>query len=102
MCIYFVVETIALLLVILSYKKNTKVQYFVLGIICILWAFVFGLRGYNVGNDTSGYVSFFDGSHVSGIGYGNIYFPGDTIELPFVYYARIVNLFSGSPTFFSS
>ena len=100
MCIYFVVEVIMLFLVLISYRKSTKVNNTLFAFSCFLWVIVFGLRGYNVGNDTSGYAAFFDGSNTSGLGYGTVDSPGETIEIGFVIFSQIIHFFSSSPTFF--
>lgn len=100
MCIYFVIDLTIFILILISYGKSKKIKEVLLAISCVLWCMVFGLRGYDVGNDTPGYAAFFDGSNSPGVGYGTVDFPGDTIEPVFVYFSRVLSFLSDSPTFF--
>lgn len=100
MCVYFIVDIVMLIFAWISYGKSNRINILMLTFVCLLWALVFGLRGYSVGNDTPGYSSFFDGSNMRGVGYGTVNDPSETMEIGFVYFARIVHAFTNSPTVF--
>lgn len=64
---------------------------------CALWAFVFGFKRYDVGNDTPDYVSFFENRGL-GMRYGTVDNPFETSEIGFVYIARFLNIFTENAT----
>lgn len=83
--------------VTLNAKQNTKNVFF--AIVCILWALVFGLRGYYVGNDTPGYAQFISGVNYTGFfSYGTIDDPEPSLELGFVGLLKLLHVFSSNPT----
>lgn len=98
MCIYLVLQIIIFGFVIYTYNKNIKIKNRYLLITCILWALLYGLRGYVVGNDTSGYALFFENQ--KGAGYGTIDNPDETLEWGFILIAKILSLITNWPTFF--
>lgn len=100
MCIYFVLELLAFILVIFDLKKRGGNNKKILLAYCILWGIVAGLRRYDVGNDTPGYVAFFEGTNIKGIGYGTVQYPGETIEYGFVLLSKLLNFISTNGTFF--
>lgn len=100
MCVYFIVEIIMFLLVMLTLKKRRVIENRNLLISCLLWALVAGLRAYSIGNDTLGYTAFFEGTNIKGVGYGTVQFPGDTIEWGFVTLSRFLYYFTENGTFF--
>jgi hypothetical protein len=60
------------IIALLSRKMSQKnvAQWF--AFVCILWALIFGLRGYHVGNDTIGYANFFQNKNIPYVNYGNV------------------------------
>ena len=100
MCIYFLIEIIMFLFVLLMIKSKKSVDNKMLFSCCLIWALVAGLRSYVVGNDTLGYTAFFENTNIGGVGYGTVRFPGDTIEWGFVAFSRILHKISESGTFF--
>ena len=100
MCIYFVLELLAFILVIFDLKKRGGNNKKILLAYCILWGIIAGLRRYDVGNDTPGYVAFFEGTNIKGIGYGTVQYPGETIEYGFVLLSKLLNFISTNGTFF--
>lgn len=100
MCIYFIVELIMFLFVLLNSRKIKIRDNKLLFVSCLLWAFVAGFRSYVVGNDTLGYVAFFENTNQGGVGFGTVQFPGDTIEWGFVALSRILHKISENGTFF--
>lgn len=89
-----------ILLWFLAYMaKNMEIkqQNRVLAVYCGLWALVFGLRRYDVGNDTPSYVAYFENKGL-GLGYGTVDFPFDTIEEGFWVLSKIINFFTGNAT----
>ena len=73
-------------------KKQKKLLAFYCGI----WAFVFGFRRHDVGNDTPGYAAFFE--NVRGMGYGTIDNPDESLEGGYLLFSRIINVFTDSST----
>lgn len=100
MCIYFIVELIMLLFVLLNLREIKTNDNKFLFVSCLLWAFVAGLRSYVVGNDTLGYAAFFENTNQDGVGYGTVRFPGDSIEWGFVALSRFLHKLSENGTFF--
>lgn len=98
MCIYLVLQIIIFSFVLYTYKKDIKTKNRFLLITCILWALLYGLRGYIVGNDTPGYAAFFENQ--KGMGYGTIDNPDETLEWGFILVAKVISLFTNWPTFF--
>ena len=100
MCIYFIVEMLMFLFVILMLKNRNSVDNKILLLFCFLWTLIAGLRSYVVGNDTMGYTAFFEGTNRGGVGYGTVQFPGETIEWGFVALSRLLHQISENGTFF--
>lgn len=98
--IYFFIEIIIFFLFLYSKGRGLKVTNKCLAISCILWTLIFGLRGYMVGNDSPNYAAYFENRNTPGVGYGNINYPGDSIEWGFVAITRLLHFFSDSATFF--
>ncbi len=99
MYIYIVAELLMFALMLISMKASTKQRNAFLLICCVLWAFIFGLRGYNVGNDTPYYAGFFEKTNPPYGGYGTYEAPGETIEWGYVVINRFLVFFSDSATF---
>lgn len=76
---------------------SLKAQKRLLALYCAIWAFVFGFRRYDVGNDTIGYAAYFKNKG-SGWGYGTVNRPFDTAEEGFVFVSRIINIFTENAT----
>lgn len=76
---------------------SIKAQKKILALYCSIWAVTFGFRRYDVGNDTPGYVAFFE-NRGSMYGYGTVDNPGETIEEGFVVFSKIINLFTENAT----
>lgn len=70
-----------------------------LAITCAIWALLFGLRGYDVGNDTPEYTGFFELTNTDNASYGTYESPGESIEWGYVLLNRVLALFSDSATF---
>lgn len=88
-----------LVLVLFSNKASSKQCNIFLLLCCSLWSLIFGLRGYNVGNDTPHYAGFFDGTNPAYGGYGTYKAPGETIEWGYIMINRFLSIFSSSATF---
>lgn len=99
MYIYIVAELLMFALMLLSMKASVKQRNIFLLICCVLWALIFGLRGYNVGNDTSHYAGFFEKTNPAYGSYGTYEAPGETIEWGYVVINKFLGFFSGSATF---
>ena len=76
---------------------SLKYQHKLLAVYCAIWAFVFGLRRYDVGNDTPGYADYFNNIG-SGSAYGTIDHPFDTIEEGFWLISKFFNFFTENAT----
>lgn len=68
--------------------------------ILLVWGLIFGLRAYDVGNDTPMYVSFFSGETISGLGSYDI--DNDTTEYGFTIVVNFISRITNNPTFFLS
>lgn len=100
MCIYFIVELIMFLFVLLNFREKKAIDNNLLFVSCLLWAFLAGFRSYVVGNDTLNYTAFFENTNYAGVGYGTVQFPGDSIEWGFVVLSRFLHMISENGTFF--
>lgn len=98
MYIYIAAELLMFVFVFLCYKATNKVSNVLLFICCVVWALIFGLRGYNVGNDTPAYAGFFSGRNVYS-GYGTYDNPEESIEWGYITLNKILSIFSDSATF---
>ena len=83
---------------LLSPNISVKAQERLLGIYCAIWAFVFGFRRYDVGNDTLNYALFFENSGTTGF-YGTIDNPDPSFEEGFMALSKFMNFFTNSATF---
>lgn len=99
MCIYLVAQVVMAIFVLLAYRANIKVQNRFIFLSCLMWTLIYGLRGYDVGNDTLGYAAFFDESIKYKSGYGSIERPNETMEWGFVLIASTLHLLSENATF---
>lgn len=97
--IYFIVEIIIFLLFFYSKDKGKQHEEYGMIMACCLWAMVFGLRAYCVGNDTPNYAAFFENRGTPYLGYGTVDRPGSTMEWGFVLVSRILHYISNSATF---
>ena len=79
------------------YASDKQCNIF-LAISCAIWAILFGLRGYDVGNDTPYYAGFFELTNTDD-GYGTYESPGESIEWGFIAINRSLAIFSESATF---
>lgn len=93
---YFVIEALMFILALTINNRSDKSNYKWFAFICLLWALIFGLRSYGVGNDTRNYVFFFLDRSSYSI-YGGIS-ENYNIEPGFTYISRFIKLFSNSPT----
>ena len=84
--------------VIYSRYASDKQCNIFLAISCAIWAILFGLRGYDVGNDTPYYAGFFELTNTDD-GYGTYESPGESIEWGFIAINRFLAIFSESATF---
>ena len=87
------------LIVISTFNQNIKVQNKYLGYVLSVWCLLFGLRHESVGNDSSGYATFFEGNG-SNYMYGTINNPVESIEWGFVEISRYLHYLSNNYTFF--
>ena len=94
---YWYLYVLLWLFALFAFGLSLKVQNRFLAFYCALWAFVFGFRRHDVGNDTPSYAAYFENVGV-GMGYGTVDKPYDTAEEGFVFISRIINLFTNSPT----
>ena len=103
MSIYSIVDIITFILIVYCVLcKNSKCQNRVISFFLIVWTLLVSLRGYGVGNDTSGYAYFFSGklySSLNFVNYGTIDNPAEDIEFGFVLISRLLSILSSSPTF---
>lgn len=94
---YWYLYVLLWLLALVGQRFNIQKQQRFLAIYCGIWAFVFGFRRYDVGNDTSGYVVFFENKGGGGI-YGTIDNPFVELEDGFVIISRFINIFTDNAT----
>jgi len=76
---------------------NIKAQKRLLALYCAAWAIVFGFRRFDVGNDTPGYIAFYENIG-SGQTYGTIDNPDETLENGFLAISHLINFFTDSST----
>lgn len=103
MSIYSVLDILGFLLAIYCISHKGKNNNKACMMFLFLWGIIVGLRGYGVGNDTSGYTYFYSGQVYPSLvftNYGTLDLPADEIEMGFVILSRILALISTSPTFF--
>ena len=98
MYVYIFAELLLIVLALISQKATNKQRNAFLFICCFVWALIFGLRGYKVGNDTPAYAGFFSCKNVWS-GYGTYKDPEQSIEWGYVALNRILSIFSDSATF---
>ena len=94
---YWYLYVLLWFLAFLGQNLSPKNQKKLLFLYCAIWAFVFGFRRHDVGNDTPGYADFFENIR-STTGYGTVDNPGEDIEEGFVFVSRVVNFFTESST----
>lgn len=95
MCIYFGVELIMFVFVLISFGTKQQYRNVMFAVVCILWTIVYGFRGMDVGNDTINYVYFFQNKNGF---YGTLDKPTDGIEPGFLLLMRIVLSIINNPT----
>lgn len=98
MYVYIFAELLLIVMALISQRVTNKQRNAFLFICCFVWALIFGLRGYNVGNDTPAYAGFFSCKNVWS-GYGTYKDPEQSIEWGYVALNRILSIFSDSATF---
>lgn len=98
MYIYIVVELLMFVFVVYSRYASDKQCNIFLAISCAIWGILFGLRGYDVGNDTPYYAGFFELTNADD-GYGTYESPGESIEWGYIAINRFLAFFSESATF---
>ena len=99
MYVYIFAELMMLVFVIISRNASDKQCNFFLATSCAMWALIFGLRGYEVGNDTPSYTGFFELTNTDNGSYGTYEAPGESIEWGYVVLNRFLAFFSDSATF---
>lgn len=80
-------------------SEKSRNRYF--AFICILWALIFGFRGYGVQNDTSGYATFLSGQRYESnwyTDYGTYDNPDETLEIGFIYFVKLLSCVTENPT----
>lgn len=87
-----------LFLVFFVKGKSAVVQNWCILLTLISWGLLFGLRAYDVGNDTDMYYRFYTGQDVLGL--GTYEFSSETTEYGFTFIANILHRISDDPTFF--
>lgn len=87
-----------LFLVFFVKGKSAVVQNWCIFLTLISWGLLFGLRAYDVGNDTNMYYLFYTGQNISGL--GTYEFSSETTEYGFTFVANILHKISDNPTFF--
>lgn len=87
-----------LFLVFFVKGKTAAVQNWSILLTLISWGLLFGLRAYDVGNDTDMYFRFYTGQDVLGL--GTYKFSSETTEYGFTFIANILHRISDDPTFF--
>ena len=98
MCIFLYLQIIMLFLVFFVKGKSVVVQNWCILLTLISWGLLFGLRAYDVGNDTDMYYRFYTGQDVLGL--GSYEFSSETTEYGFTFIANILHRISDDPTFF--
>lgn len=99
MYVYIFAELLLIVMALISQRATNKQRNAFLFIGCFIWALIFGLRGYDVGNDTPAYAGFFSCKNVYS-GYGTYEDPEQSIEMGYITLNRFLSLFSDSATFF--
>lgn len=99
MYVYIFAELLLIVLALISQRSTNKQRNAFLFIGCFIWALIFGLRGYDVGNDTPAYAGFFSCKNVWS-GYGTYKDPEQSIEWGYIALNRFLSVFSDSPTFY--
>lgn len=87
-----------LFLVFFVKGKSVVVQNWCILLTLISWGVLFGLRAYDVGNDTDMYYRFYTGQNVLGL--GTYEFSSETTEYGFTFIANMLHRISDDPTFF--
>lgn len=87
-----------LFLVFFVKGKSVVVQNWCILLTLISWGLLFGLRAYDVGNDTDMYYRFYTGQDVLGL--GTYEFSSETTEYGFTFIANMLHRISDDPTFF--
>lgn len=87
-----------LFLVFFVKGKSAVVQNWCILLTLISWGLLFGLRAYDVGNDTDMYYRFYTGQDVLGL--GTYEFSSETTEYGFTFVANMLHRISDDPTFF--
>lgn len=87
-----------LILVFFVKGKSAVVQNWCILLTLISWGLLFGLRAYDVGNDTDMYYRFYTGQDVLGL--GTYEFSSETTEYGFTFVANMLHRISDDPTFF--
>ena len=98
MCIFLYLQIVMLFLVFFVKGKSAVVQNWCILLTLISWGLLFGLRAYDVGNDTDMYYRFYTGQNVLGL--GTYEFSSETTEYGFTFIANILHRISDDPTFF--
>ena len=98
MCIFLYLQIVMLFLVFFVKGKSAVVQNWCIFLTLISWGLLFGLRAYDVGNDTDMYYRFYTGQDVLGL--GTYEFSSETTEYGFTFIANILHRISDDPTFF--
>lgn len=94
---YWYLYVVLWVLAFVGMHISLKKQQILLAIYCGIWAFVFGFRRYNVGNDTPGYAAYFENTG-NGLTYGTVDRPFDSIEEGFWLLSKIINIFTENAT----
>lgn len=87
-----------LFLVFFVKGKSAIVQNRCIFLTLLTWGVLFGLRAYDVGNDTDLYYRFYTGQDVLGL--GTYEFSSETTEYGFTFIANLLHRISDNPTFF--
>lgn len=87
-----------LFLVFFVKGKSAIVQNRCIFLTLLTWGVLFGLRAYDVGNDTDMYYRFYTGQNVLGL--GTYEFSSETTEYGFTFIANLLHRISEDPTFF--
>lgn len=94
---YWYLYVLLWVFVFIAPNIGLKAQQRLMAFYCGIWAFVFGFRRYDVGNDTPGYAAYFENVG-TGYGYGTVDRPFETIEEGFWFLSKVVNFFTESAT----
>lgn len=99
---YWYLYLLLWILACLAPNISKRAQNRLLAVYCALWAFVFGFRRHDVGNDTPGYTAFFENrlGNVPRLStsYGTVQYPNDGIEEGFIILSKVVNIFTENAT----